>query len=622
MSLNKTKTVNENPFYNRRELFSLYQNGTKSSISSMLDEAWRECVTKEGKELFHSICFSIGDITNREHNIFRQKHIKAEGGGNSAVSSWIEYLTWLINKDEAQFIKFLPLIVEYVGLRELTTYQIKTEKFKKNVSSIFGLLPLIQSKESTNKALIDLLESFVRGNNPFQKMQVAKFCHIPRYSKRIKTDKEGNKLGMRELQLSTKNKMKAYEKLITDLSMRMGWEIKVTPSYTNFIGYRTWQKEYNGELEYVLFATKKILDFDQEQFLVWLNQLPSGARYAVKRRIMDGEGKLKDESYSKLYDWYNLWEKAKLDAQQEKRELEVKAQTQVLSEEDKAKLAKVSKEAKVTTGGKSLADYVTDFTQGKVDDITVDAIVSKTKFEVPVLVVADCSGSMSGRPTNVARLLTTLALTKNPLNESLLICFGTTAKVYTDGSEGWNKSNRFMQGQSVKVGKLVDKTKKFMTNYTNISNFVNSDMGGTTFASVAKEMDSWVGLATNEAEKKQRIEQINQYPVFLVVTDGDFNSDRSQAQSLMAFRTYMLQKFGWDGVVVVWDVPKSGDGSNVNKSGYYDSIPNTIHITTFNISVINSIFTKIDDLDVIDIYTPLKSLHMMERYRLVREATN
>ena len=150
MSLNKQKPVNDNPFYNKRELFSLYQNGNKSSISSILDKAWKECVTKEDREVFHSICFGIGDITNREHNIFRQKHIKAEQGGNSQVSSWMEYLTWLIKNHENQFIKFLPLIVEYVGLRELTTYQVKTTKFKKNVESYFGLLPLIQSKESTN----------------------------------------------------------------------------------------------------------------------------------------------------------------------------------------------------------------------------------------------------------------------------------------------------------------------------------------------------------------------------------------------------------------------------------------------------------------------------------------
>lgn len=82
----------------------------------------------------------------------------------------------------------------------------------------------------------------------------------------------------------------------------------------------------------------------------------------------------------------------------------------------------------------------------------------------------------------------------------------------------------------------------------------------------------------------------------------------------------MKQWFGWNGVIVMWDVPKYGD--SINKSGYFDNIENVIHISTYNISTINQIFTKIDDLDVIDIYTPLKSLMMSNRYQLVKEYIN
>ena len=82
------------------------------------------------------------------------------------------------------------------------------------------------------------------------------------------------------------------------------------------------------------------------------------------------------------------------------------------------------------------------------------------------------------------------------------------------------------------------------------------------------------------------------------------------------FQMKMKQWFGWTGVIVMWDVPKYGD--SVNKSGYFDNIENVIHITTYNMSTINQIFTKISDMDIIDIYTPLKSLYLSNRYELIK----
>ena len=95
------------------------------------------------------------------------------------------------------------------------------------------------------------------------------------------------------------------------------------------------------------------------------------------------------------------------------------------------------------------------------------------------------------------------------------------------------------------------------------------------------------------------------------------NSDPTQAQSMQRFMMNMRQWFGWNGVVVLWDIPKH-KGDTINKSKYFENIENVIHITTYNASVINQIFTKIHDLDVIDIYTPLKSLFASNRYNLIK----
>lgn len=60
-----------NPFYGMRYCLDLFQNGSKGNLTTnMLDSCYNECKTKEQKEMFFSLLFSIGDITGRQHNIF------------------------------------------------------------------------------------------------------------------------------------------------------------------------------------------------------------------------------------------------------------------------------------------------------------------------------------------------------------------------------------------------------------------------------------------------------------------------------------------------------------------------------------------------------------------------
>ena len=516
----RQKLVSENPFYGLKALFALYQNGTKSSISTYLNNAWNEVKDNNiAIQLFHIICFAIGDITNRHHNIFGKKQI--DDGGNAASQQWMEYLVWLIKNQPNIFARLLPLIVEYVGLRELVTFQVKTTKKKKTISGTWGLLPIIQSNTVAYGALLILLEKYINGNNPFIKHQVAKFVHIPRNSKRTAKNREGKVLGKRELQPATKQKMNAYYKLVLDLSVLMGWEVSVNENYTSFVGYREWQKQYNQDLESVLFSTGKIEEFDKEQFINWLNTIPAGARYRVQRRLFDHNDQ-PIAKWSKLSKWFTSWKKDKESLQAEKRVLENKAKVSGLSDQEKEKLAKVTKEAKVTTGAKSLYDYIDGFVNGNADSVTVQSILDKVTFDVPVLPVVDCSGSMQGRPTTIARLLTTLSLLKNPNTmDNLLFRFGTHTDCITDNSTGLTSNNRFMGKQSVVVSKLVDRENTFESNFKTISNFVNHAMGSTNFSGVAENIRKWVDSAANEVEKKHRAEQINEYQVILVISDGD-----------------------------------------------------------------------------------------------------
>lgn len=613
---NKQQLVSENPFYGLENLFSLYNNGVKGSISSFISKAWDEAKSNDlFRKLFHIICFGIGDITNRKHNIFQGQ--KVDDGGNSANTQWLEYLTWLIKNDVKQFINFLPLIIEYVGLRELTSFQVKTVKGKKTTTSTWGLLQLIQQNKHCYDALINLLVLYIKGNNPFKKHLVAKFVKVPRTSKRIRKDKAGNAIGKRDLQDATKNKMKVYDNLVSKLSEAMGWEVVVNDSYTSYVGYRAWQKQYNSDLEYVLFATKKIKEFDKEQFINWLNRIPASARYRVRRRLLDGNDKDKG-TWKNLAKWFLSWEEDKKKLQNTQRELQDKVTKGTITAEEKIILEKVKKDAKVTTGAKTLFDEIEQLVAGKASEITLESIFNKINFDVKVRVIADYSGSMNGRPKSLAAVAATAALLKSQSDYDLLIGFSSDYKIWS-GKTSVKTGNRFMSGKKVTLSGLIDKKDSFIQNFKRVyAAYLTGTASSTNIRQVSIAFKDWVDAAETPAEKQSRIEEICSAPVLLLISDGDLNCDPSPGGSLSTFKMNLKQWFGYEPVIVVWNIPKYGEGS---KDKYFKGMENVIHVTTYNLSTINQIFTKIGDLDIIDVYTPLKSLYESNRYDLVKTLT-
>src|SRR5688500_504124 len=84
-SMLKVELTNKtnNPFYGMRNCLELYQSAGKGSVNeSLLDRCFLEVQdSKEKREMFYSLLFSIGDITARQHNIFRGA--KVDSGGNA-----------------------------------------------------------------------------------------------------------------------------------------------------------------------------------------------------------------------------------------------------------------------------------------------------------------------------------------------------------------------------------------------------------------------------------------------------------------------------------------------------------------------------------------------------------
>ena len=73
---------NENPYYGMSNTLSIYQDATKGKnvYQSVLDGAWGEANTDEKKAVLFTVLFHVGDITNRNHNLFKGK---VQNGGNA-----------------------------------------------------------------------------------------------------------------------------------------------------------------------------------------------------------------------------------------------------------------------------------------------------------------------------------------------------------------------------------------------------------------------------------------------------------------------------------------------------------------------------------------------------------
>jgi uncharacterized protein YegL len=615
--------VAENPFYGKSAMKQLLNQGKQAgsmvNMWAMLDSAWKEAKdSKELREGFFIICFSIGEITNRQHNIFGKQ--KVDNGGNAARPQFMWIMSWLRKNNPTQYYKFMfaRIINEFVSFFVILACQIRTMKGKKSINTLDTQTYSALAEHDLNK-VADFLAGVILKGSVIDKMMLAKWLVIPRFSKRQKVNRKKTKEGQRDLQEPTKKLMNVKHNLLEKLSEIVKWEMIEHPNNVQFKGLIEWKKQFNGTLESVLFSTKQICNLDREQFFNLLNNCPSGARYRIQRRLMDKEGNSKgkwsNSQGTDLAVLFKEWEKFKETKQQEERVLTEKVRQGDVSEETKAKLEKVKKEAKVNVGGSSLFDEITNLVTGKGNDLLIQSILNKVKFDVPVLLVVDRSGSMGGAPTQVARLLATTAMLKNPSNDvdNLLITFGTDATIYTDKSKTTVPTNRYMStGRQIVIEKLIDRTQPFSWNFSNLSQIINNTDGSTNIDSVSKRFAEWINSDANL--KNYRIEQLQMYPVIMIISDGEFNNSYNAAQSIARMQNTMAQ-FGWNGVIVVWDVI---NGSNYGKDPL-EGLQNVVHYYGWNLGIINQIFTNIHDLDVIDIYTELKSLWLSNRYTKIKE---
>lgn len=601
IELNKS---NDNPFYGLKNCLKLFQSVGNTIDASLLDACWSEVKeNKEHKQMFFSLLFSIGDITARQHNIF--KGVKRDSGGNANREGFQVILDWMWNKHQAQFMKFLEtgLFNEYTCFDLLLRNRVQTKGSR--VIKIHNLFAEAKYRE----AIANYLYKVINGNNPFNKTLIAKFLTLPRVSKRSNHSK---------MLPETKKVMEDKVKLLIMLSELMGWEYEVNEGYANFKGYRKWRKNYNGDLESVLFSTGKINEFDKQSFIDWFDKLPSQSRFRVKNRIL--YSKIKDTEkakYPKFQSWLAEWEKYKESKQAEQRVLEEKVRQGQATEEDKIKLKKVAKQAKVNTGATNFNELYNDICSGNVDKLKLETFMTKVNLPYNSLVIIDDSGSMRGKPFNFATFLASVCLCKNPDDDgrNLLGFFNTNSHWHTCIDRKNNSVNSFIRSETVKVKQtpFVDPKKSFCENYQSIRNFCNAVFqgGGTKISKIPDDLH-------RECQKNPQIlDALKNYPIWTIISDGEWNSLWSPEASMNDFMMKCQRYFGFKPYIVAIDVNGSWDfrSTSINR---FEGIENMIYIPS-NIAQIEQFLTNFKDMDIMDVYTPLQSLFRSNRYDIVRE---
>lgn len=438
---------------------------------------------------------------------------------------------------------------------------------------------------------------------------VAKFLTIPRLSKRTNHVK---------MLPETLEVMQNKAKFIAELSKLMNWEYSYSGNYANFKGYREWRKQYNQDLESVLFSTGKINEFDKEGFINWLDKLPASARFRVRNRILFTKDNVL--KYPKLKLWYEEWEKYKESKQEEQRVLEEKVRQGVATEEDKTKLTKVKKEAKVTTGAVNFKELYEDIGRNKVDNLKVESFIqNKVNLPYNSLVIIDDSGSMSGGPFNIASFIAAVCLYKNPDDDArnLVGMFNTNSHWYSFIDSKASSPNSIMRTRVAKTidKPLIDPTKSFLENYNNVASFLKSKFrGGCTNISSIPE-----GLRNACNSNPEILDSLKNYPVWTIISDGEWNNLYSPEASINDFMRKCEQWFGFKPFIVAIDAVE-GWGWNSNNKSRFSGIDNFIYIPA-NPAQIEQFLTNFKDMDIFDIYTPLQSLHRSNRYELVRANT-
>lgn len=615
--INKVKFNDQevNEFAGMYGTLTLYQKCSKGIAPSKMElmNAWREASTPDKKALLFTVLFFVGDVTGRQHNMLPGK---VDKGGNAEREVFRDVLIPFLVSKTKKFTKVQKrqlafLVMEYTTLDNVVAARIQTKKMTKNVTNVINMIEVFG--ETT---VLDLCNWIITKGSHFHRTCLAKFLTRPRLTKRSKSTK---------MLSETLEVMKTRFNLIKKISDTHNFLIerkgKQGQRYIVFTGFFAWRKKFNTEFESVLFSSGKIKEYDKMQFHALLEKMPSDARFRVRNRVLFDE----KNKWGSLGVWYKEWETFKENAQTEQRDLEAKivGGSAVDADELQIKLAEVKKKAQVNSGSVNFLKMFDSIVQGKVDRVAVQPFLDKVVLPYNTLVFVDNSGSMKmswnqqGRnytPRDLATFMATICLTKNPDAEArnLLGLFSIECQMYNGISTTTTSSNSLMVGKKVSHPSvpLIKEEDHFLDNLDRMRKFVNDNQRNfmTNVASIPEDLNKWIN------GDPHKLEMLQNYPVWTLISDGNFNQMSNSTSSALDFMAKCEKYFGFRPFIILIDV--AGDTSSdiknfVGVEGMMMVPPNPMNIEL--------ILTHFKDMQAFDVFTPLQSLFSSSRYDPVKD---
>lgn len=601
-------TKGSNPFYGMQNTLEVYQSASKGTVptASKLESAWKECDTQEKLAVLFTVLFFVGDVTNRQHNIFDGK---VDGGGNGQREVFrdtiIPFLTTKVIKQvKSKRLALMTLITEYTTMDNILSARVKTKKGTTSVVSVIDMINVFGLKDVGT-----YVAEIIKKGTPFQKICVAKFITRPRFSKRSGKDK---------MLPETIKVMETKAKLLVDISQKTALPFEDKGTYIDFTGFYNWRKEFNQGFESVLFSSGAVKEMDKEEFIEMLEKMPSDARFRVRNRVMF------DEKWVKLKGFYEAWETYKQDKQSEQRDIEEKIAQGTATKSEQAGLAKVKREAKVNVGANSFTQMFKDIINGRVDEIKIQPFLDKVDLPYNSLVFVDDSGSMNSQrygdgfsARQFASFIATIILSKNPDADArdMIGLFSNSTRLFNGISSRNTSPNSLLRTSVVKTAKrsLIDGKDTFLNNLNRMKSFLDSQTtyNGTNIGSIPETLNKWVNGDDN------RLEELQRYPIWTLISDGNFNNSYSAESSLNDFMRKCERYFGFKPYLILIDVA----GNSSAKATQFSGIDNVMVVPP-NPANIEMLLTNFKDMDTYDVYTPLLSLSRTNRYAPVRKFVN
>lgn len=598
-------TKASNPFYGMKNTLELYQSASKglTPTVSKLEAAWNECNTKEKLAVLFTVLFFVGDVTNRQHNVFDGK---VDGGGNGQREVFrdtiIPFLVSKVRKlTKSKRMALMTLITEYTTMDNILSVRVKTKKGTKNVVSVIDMVNVFGLKDVGT-----YVAEIIKKGTPFQKICVAKFVTRPRFSKRS---------GKTQMLPETAKVMETKAKLLTDISNKALLPFENKGSYIDFVGFYNWRKEFNQGFESVLFSSGAIREMDKEQFIELIDKMPSDARFRVRNRVMF------NEKWGKFKEFYEAWENYKVEKQAEQRKLEEKITQGTATKAEKVSLAKVKKEAKVNVGANSFTGMFKDIINGRVDEIKIQPFLDKISLPYNSLIFMDDSGSMGWggdsigfKPYQFAAFMATITMMKNPDVDArnMIGLFAGNCRMYNGISSQTVRANSLMKGKTygTPTKPLINPEDTFLNNLKRMTKWLDGkcNNGMTNISSIPEGINAWVNGDPN------KLEELQKYPIWTLISDGEFNNMYSPESSMNDFMRKCEKYFGFKPYLVLIDVSRTMSAKVTRFSGI-----DNVMVVPPNPASIEMLLTNFKDMDTYDVYTPLLSLSRTNRYSPVRK---